>query len=103
MAFSAGLLTLRAGGDFVRAGAAQRAVSVSATPTSPGFAAEANPRFHPPKHTFRPPARDACRVARSLAGYATQPLRPGSGAVVGFNKALRGARLEAGQHTLLGS
>ena len=100
---SMALLTSRAGLDFVAAGAARSAFPVSATPTSPGFAAEANPRFHLPKHTFRPPARGARRVARSLAGYATQPLRPGSGAVVGFNKALRGARLEAGQHTLLGS
>ena len=79
MAFSMALLTSRAGADFLGAGAAQRAVSVSATPTSPGFAAEADPGF-------RPPARDARRVARSFGGYATQPLRPGLHAVVGFNK-----------------
>ena len=38
------LLTSRAGLDFVAAGAARSAFPVSATPTSPGFAAESQPR-----------------------------------------------------------
>ena len=73
MAFSMALLTSRAGADFLGAGAAQRAVSVSATPTSPGFAAEADPGF-------RPPARDPRAALLDLLGvYATQPLRCGKG------------------------